>query len=101
MSYLALAKKAISQLGTAGELAFPSGDDEIGAALIKSARFGEIWVVIDSELITEIIDEEARKRTHRPVLHTADVIQLAGKPDAAIRAALKVAAVFPGVKVLQ
>ena len=72
----------------------------IGAVLIESRRFGcEVWLAMDPGMAEELASEEARRDAPRPVLRPADIAALRGKPEAAIRAVLEVAKVFPGARV--
>ena len=100
MSYLALAKDLAARLDLAGPSVLEPAE-EIGAVLIRSPRFGEVWVALDPSLIDELASEERARPRPRPVLSAADLALLAGKPEAMLRAVLKVAATFPGTWVLQ
>lgn|GEM_PF-3456641 len=73
----------------------------IGAVLLRSRRFGELWLVLADRQLDELAAEEARRADPRPILVAGDVARLRGKPEGAIRAALEVARAFPGARVLQ
>lgn len=73
---------------------------ELGAVLLRSRRFGrEIWMALTEPMAAEIRAEEAQRPEPRPVLLPEDVISLSQKPEAAVRAALDIAGVFPGSRV--
>jgi hypothetical protein len=74
--------------------------ERLGAALIRSPRYGELWLVLDPCALPDLEAEEAARAEPRPVLLAEDVVRLRGKSEAAIRAALDVARVFPGSRVL-
>jgi len=73
------------------------------AVLIRSHLFGgrEVWIALSDEAAAEILSEEQRRADPRPVLRQADVQRLAGKSPELIAAVLRVAAVFPGSRVIQ
>ena len=73
----------------------------LGAALLRSPRFGEVWVALDPCMRPTLAAEEARRPSPRPVLLAEDVVRLRGKPEEVVRAALETASVFPGVRVIQ
>jgi hypothetical protein len=75
--------------------------EQLGAVLIRSPRFGEVWVVLEPSMATELIAEEAGRGEPRPVLLAEDLARLVGRPDEMIRAALAVLATFPGARVTQ
>ena len=52
-------------------------------------------------MAAELRAEEAQRSEPRPVLLPDDIANLRGKSEAAIKAALQVAGVFPGAKVIQ
>ncbi len=76
-------------------------DQEPGAVLITSPKYREVWVALSRSMAEELRAEESARETPRPVLLTDDIAALRGKGEAAIRAALEVAGVFPGAKVIQ
>lgn len=73
----------------------------VGAVLIRSRRFGELWLLLADRQLDELAAEEARRPEPRPILDASDVARLRGKPDGAIRATLDVGRAFPGARVLQ
>lgn len=73
----------------------------LGSVLIRSPRFGEVWIAFGEDVATELQAEESERAEPRPVLLPADIATLRGKPEAAIRAALEVARAFPGARVMQ
>jgi hypothetical protein len=75
--------------------------ERLGAALIRSPRFGEVWVVLDPCALPELEAEETARPEPRPILLAEDVARLRGKSETAIRAALEVARAFPGSRVVQ
>jgi hypothetical protein len=75
--------------------------ERLGAVLLGSPRFGEVWLALDPCIVDELAAEEAQRAEPRPVLLAADVVRLRGKPEGAIRAALEVARAWPGSRVLQ
>ena len=75
---------------------------ELGAVLIRSCRFGrDIWIVLTEEMAVELRAEEQDRETPRPVLLAEDVALLRGRPPEAVEAVLRVAAAFPGARVIQ
>ena len=74
---------------------------ELGAVLIRSPRYGEVWVALEVDMAASLRAEEAARQTPRPVLTPADIAALAGKSEAAIETALEVFRVFGEAKVLQ
>ena len=109
MSYLVHARRWIAEAtstdGSAPDPLEAAGiadvREQIGAALIESARFGEVWIALTEAMAVELRTEEQSSDTPRPVLLAADVARLRGKSDAAVRAALRAAAVIPGARVVQ
>jgi hypothetical protein len=70
--------------------------EQIGAVLIRSPQYGEVWVVLEGgSLLDELRAEEQARPNPRPVLRTNQIHRLRGKPEAAIRAVLNTLAVFP------
>ena len=76
-------------------------DQEPGAVLIRSTKYGEVWLALTEGMAAEIRSEEAQRSEPRPVLLTDDIAKLRGKSKAAVRAALELARVFPGTRVIQ
>jgi hypothetical protein len=74
--------------------------EQIGAVLLRT-RFGEIWVVLESSMVAELVAEEAGRADPRPVLLAEDVARLRRKSEEMIRAALAVLATFPSVRLIQ
>lgn len=75
--------------------------EQLGAVLIRSRRFGEVWLALTEDMAKELDAEESERAGPWPVLLSADIAALRGKPEAAIRGALEVARIFPGARVLQ
>jgi hypothetical protein len=73
----------------------------VGAVLIRSARFGEMWLALDSRMAEQLAAEEVQRPDPRPVLMAEDVPRLRGKPGIAILAALEIARALPGWRVIQ
>ena len=69
--------------------------------LIRSPRFGEVWVVLELGMAPELVAEEAGREEPGPVLVAEDVARLRGKPDEMVRAVLAVVAVFPSARLVQ
>ncbi len=109
MSYLAHAQRWMAQVASGDGLlpeplegsAIPEVREQIGAALIRSDRFGEVWVALTEAMAVEIRTDQQTSETPRPVLLAEDVARLRGKPETAVRAVLLAAAVFPGARVVQ
>jgi len=78
----------------------PDARERVGAVLIRSRRFGELWLVLADRQLEELEAEEARRPDPRPILHVEDVARLRGMPEAAIRAALEAARVWPGARLV-
>ena len=76
-------------------------EQEPGAVLIESPKFGPVWVVLDACLLDEIRSEEQAREDPRPVLRSADIAKLRGKSEAAARAALRVFQMFSGARLMQ
>ena len=74
---------------------------EPGAVLIQSPRFGPVWIALAPSMADELRAEETQRPAPRPVLLPDDIAALRGKSEAAVRAALGVAWVFPGARVIQ
>jgi hypothetical protein len=75
--------------------------EQLGAVLIRSPRFGEVWVVLEPSMAPELAAEEAGRAEPRPVLLAEDVARLRLKSAEMIRAALTVLATFPGARLIQ
>ena len=73
----------------------------LGAVLLHSRRFGELWLALTEPMAAEVRAEEARRPEPRPVLLPQDVIALKGNSEAAVRAVLEVASVFPSARIVQ
>ena len=73
---------------------------QIGAVLIRTARFGSIWLAIDQATADEIRAEEQQREKPCPVLMAADVAHLEIKSERAIRGALEVIRMFPGSRIV-
>jgi hypothetical protein len=75
--------------------------EQLGAALVRSPRFGEVWMVLEPSMATELTADEAGCVEPRPVLLAEDVAHLRGKSEEMVRAALAVLAVFPSARLIQ
>ena len=73
---------------------------QIGAVLIRTAKFGSVWLAIDRATADEIRKEERQRDEPCPVLTAEDVAHLEIKSKAAIRGALEVIRAFPGARVV-
>ena len=58
---------------------------KLGAVLLRSQDFGDVWLALDPETEAEIQIEEAARERPVPVLRAVDVVHLKGKSPAAIR----------------
>jgi hypothetical protein len=74
---------------------------QIGAVLIDSPRYGQVWVVLSQRLEWQLRAEESERPNPRPVLTTADLARLEGKSPPLVEAILNTLAAFPGARVLQ
>ena len=74
-------------------------EQEPGAVLIQSPRFGPLWIALTSGMADELRGEEAQRSEPRPVLELADVAALRGKSEAATKATLEVFRVFGEARV--
>jgi len=74
---------------------------QIGAVLIASPRFGEVWLCLDPCLAGQLRAEESQQPSPRPVLTVEELTHLRGKPPALVEAMLNTFAAFPGAAVLQ
>jgi hypothetical protein len=68
---------------------------QIGAVLIRSPRFGEVWLALDVCMADQLRAEEGQLSEPRPVLNTADLAHLEGKPPAMVEAMLNTLTAFP------
>ena len=108
MSFLELARRlrdpehadigAPTDLDTAPVLATR---EQLGAVLIRSPRFGEVWLVLEPSMLTEFVAEESSRGDLRPALLAEHVAKLRGKSDEMIRAALRTFATFPSARLTQ
>jgi len=73
--------------------------EQIGAVLIRSPRFGEVWVVLEGRMLWELLAEEQARPVPRLVLRGDQIARLKGKSDDAIRAVLNTLAVFPEAEI--
>jgi hypothetical protein len=69
--------------------------------LIRSPRFGEVWLALEPSRVDQLAAEEARRADPRPVLLAEDVARLRGRDDEMIRATLAVWATFPSARLIQ
>lgn len=74
--------------------------EQVGAVLVRSPRYGELWLALDPCVVDELGAQESGQPEPRPVLLVGDAARLRGKPEAMIRAALEVARAFPGARVV-
>lgn len=81
-------------------------DDEVsearqrlGAVLIRSNRFGEVWLALDPCMAPDLEAEESGRSEPRPVLLAEDLTRLHGRSDEAIAASLEVLRAFPGARI--
>ncbi len=73
---------------------------QIGAVLIRTAKFGSVWLAIDQTTADEIRAEERQSEKPCPVLTADDVAHLEIKSEKAIRGALEVIRAFPGARIV-
>ena len=73
---------------------------QIGAVLIRTARFGSVWLAIDQATADEIRAEEQQREKPCPVLMAEDVAHLEIKAERAIRGALEVIRALPGARII-
>ncbi len=80
----------------------PSGSPlvQVGAVLIRTAKFGSVWLAIDQATADEIRAEEQQREKPCPVLMADDVAHLEIKSERAIRGALEIIRAFPGARIL-
>ena len=76
-------------------------EQELGAVLIRSPRYGEVWLALSEGMAAELRAEEGAREAPRPVLTSTDITALRGKSEAAVRVALEIARIFPGARVVQ
>ena len=100
MSYLALAKQVIADLTTT-QVPILDPEEQIGAVLLRSPRYGEIWLALEACTVPELRVAEQARETPRPVLLAEDVFWLRRRSPEAVEAVLRVAAAFPGARVIQ
>ena len=72
----------------------------IGAVLIRTAKFGSIWLALDQATADEIRGEEQQREKPCPVLTADDVAHLEDKSEKAVRSALEVIRAFPGARIV-
>lgn len=72
---------------------------QIGAVLIDSPRFGQVWLALDPCMAGQLQGEESQRTDPRPVLTTENLGHLEGKPPAMIEAVLNTITVFPDARV--
>jgi hypothetical protein len=72
--------------------------EQVGAVLIRSARFGEVWLALVPSMRRDLVAEETRRTEPRPVLSVRDLVRLRGRSDETIRAVLAAIAVTPQVR---
>jgi hypothetical protein len=107
VSFLALARRLrdsgadYTAPGTLDGAPIVETREQIGAVLIRSPRFGEVWMVLEPSIAPEIVAEESGRAEPRPVLLAKDVARLRGKSDEMIRATLAVLATFPDARLIQ
>ncbi len=101
MSYLDLAKQVIADLKIPTEAPILDAEEQLGAVLLRSPRYGEVWVALDPCIASELQAEEQARETPRPVLLVEDVARLRGQSPEAVQAVLRVAAAFPEARVIQ
>ena len=73
---------------------------QIGAVLIRSDKFGSVWLAIDQATADEIRAEEKQREKPCPVFMAEDVAHLEIKSERAIRGALEIIRAFPGARIL-
>ncbi len=62
MSYLDLAKQVIADLKIPTEAPILDPEEQIGAVLLRSPWYGEVWIALDAGTVPELqAQEQARK----------------------------------------
>ncbi len=74
---------------------------KIAPVCVQSPLHDEIRVALDLSSLTRLLEEEKAQERPGPVLTLDDVARLWGKSPEAVQAVLRVAAVFPGAKVIR
>ena len=74
---------------------------QIGAVMIASPRFGQVWLALDPCMEGRLRAGESQRAVPRPVLTAADLAGLEGKPAGVVDAMLDTLAAFPDAAVLQ
>jgi hypothetical protein len=79
-----------------------SGDAEASptAVLLRSNTYDEVWLAFGTAMVDALGAEEALRDEPRPILRIEGVTRLRGKADAAIRAVLETARVWPGASIV-
>ena len=72
MSYLDLAKQVIADL-TAAKDPILDPEEQIGAVLLRSPRYGEVWLALEACTVPDLRVAEQARETPRPVLLAEDV----------------------------
>ncbi len=72
---------------------------EPGAVLIRSPRYGEVWLALTEDMAADLRAEEQPRETPRAVLTPTDIAALAGKSETAIKATLEVFRIFGEARV--
>jgi hypothetical protein len=74
--------------------------ERLGAVLIDSPRFGEVWIALDPCMVAELVAEEDASEDPRPVMLPEDMLRLRGRSPRAIATALEVLRRYPGARVV-
>jgi hypothetical protein len=75
--------------------------EQIGAVLLRSRRFGDVWLARDDRVADELVAELAATGQATPVLTYAEAPLLRGKSDRMLRALLTAKSALPGSRLLQ
>jgi len=78
----------------------PQFRDRLGAVLVRSVLYGDVWITLDLDSASELQCEEQTRADPRPVIHVEDVARLHGKSESMIRAVLEVFRTFPCSRVM-
>jgi hypothetical protein len=73
---------------------------QIGAVLIRSRKFGSVWLALDQATANELREEESQHDEPCPVLTAEDLDHLETMSERAVRAALEIIATFPGSRIV-
>ena len=76
-------------------------DVPIGAVLIRSAKFGPVWLALDPAVAAAIRAEEQQRDEPAPVITAEDVAHMESMSERAIRGALAIIKIFPAARIVK